>query len=111
MYHTRSGKAPEHFYALTQRELLRGTRYADSSVVLMLDLDHFKEINDTFGHSAGDIVLKKVVETCKNGHQSIDITNSCDIGKTTEWVGGLGCISNINSEHKNDNQNKMECTI
>ncbi len=39
---------------------------ATTSSVLMLDLDRFKRINDRYGHSAGDLVLKAFVETCRD---------------------------------------------
>lgn len=45
---------------LIQREIKRAERYPKKFALLMLDLDHFKEINDRFGHQRGDKVLKKV---------------------------------------------------
>ena len=41
--------------------------------VLMLDVDHFKDFNDTHGHAAGDTVLQAVAEVCRNTVRTEDI--------------------------------------
>lgn len=46
-----------------ERELARATREAYPLCVIMMDLDYFKDVNDTYGHEAGDVVLKTIAET------------------------------------------------
>lgn len=47
------------------RELTRSGRSREPVAVLMIDVDHFKEYNDTFGHSTGDLVLKAIAATLR----------------------------------------------
>ncbi|MBI4760900.1 MAG: histidine kinase N-terminal 7TM domain-containing diguanylate cyclase [Chloroflexota bacterium] len=46
-----------------ERELARAAREVYPLCIVMMDIDHFKEVNDTYGHEAGDIVLKTLAET------------------------------------------------
>jgi diguanylate cyclase (GGDEF)-like protein len=48
------------FDAKLEEEFLRSERYGTSCSLLMIDIDHFKEFNDTFGHPAGDETLRAV---------------------------------------------------
>jgi GGDEF domain-containing protein len=43
-------------------ELVRAERNGDQIAIALLDIDHFKQINDTAGHAAGDVALKQLVE-------------------------------------------------
>ena len=49
-----------------EREVARARRHNRTLTVLMMDLDHFKQINDTHGHLTGDVVLKEVAGVVKN---------------------------------------------
>lgn len=46
-----------------ERELARAAREVYPLCIVMMDIDHFKDVNDTYGHEAGDIVLKTLAET------------------------------------------------
>src|ERR1035438_3513023 len=58
---------------LFHRELERAARTKMSTSVLMLDLDHFKKINDTFGHLTGDAVLREVASRIVHSVRSYDL--------------------------------------
>jgi two-component system cell cycle response regulator len=55
------------------RECQRANRAHDSVAVLMLDVDHFKTINDTYGHLAGDQILRDVANRLMQNVRSFDI--------------------------------------
>ena len=48
-----------------ERELARAERETYPLCVIMMDLDYFKDVNDTYGHEAGDVVLKALADTVK----------------------------------------------
>jgi diguanylate cyclase (GGDEF)-like protein len=62
-----------HLFELGRREFYRARRFNRPLSVIMLDVDHFKEINDAFGHAVGDAVLHKLAQLLKSQTREIDI--------------------------------------
>ena len=61
------------FYEILQRECQRAKRYATDTALVMMDIDHFKAINDTHGHAFGDEVLVEVARTLKDTARASDV--------------------------------------
>lgn len=62
-----------HLFDLGERELARSRRFGRCMGVMMLDIDHFKMVNDQHGHAIGDQVLHALGSILKNGVREIDI--------------------------------------
>ena len=61
------------FMDQAETELIRTRRYKRPACMLMLDIDHFKKVNDTYGYAAGDTVLAATGETLRQMLRQIDI--------------------------------------
>lgn len=61
-----------HFEEAALAEWMRCQRYGRKAALLLFDLDKFKQVNDRFGHSAGDIVLRHIAQLCRKHVRDID---------------------------------------
>lgn len=61
------------FLQLGEKELKKVNRYNSSAAMMVLDLDHFKNVNDSYGHHIGDLVLIKFVECIQNELRDSDL--------------------------------------
>jgi diguanylate cyclase (GGDEF)-like protein len=62
-----------YFFERGQNELERSLRYGHELSMLILDIDHFKQVNDRFGHQAGDFVLGELAELADQSIRSTDL--------------------------------------
>jgi len=62
-----------HFFAIAEREFQRASRYDHPFSIIMLDIDQFKQVNDTHGHRVGDQVLVAVAKRCGETLRAADV--------------------------------------
>jgi diguanylate cyclase (GGDEF)-like protein len=63
----------QHFMTELERELHMLERRRAPACLVLLDLDHFKAVNDTYGHAVGDAVLKRATATCRQQLRAVDL--------------------------------------
>lgn len=61
------------FVARAETELSRQQRYGGKCSLLMLDIDHFKNINDSYGHAVGDLALQRLAMICMKTRRESDL--------------------------------------
>jgi diguanylate cyclase (GGDEF)-like protein/PAS domain S-box-containing protein len=62
-----------HFFELAEVQFAAAQRYHHSLAIMMLDVDHFKQVNDRYGHLAGDLILQMVAGECKGHLRGTDL--------------------------------------
>lgn len=62
-----------HFMERGNDEIERARRYHLPLTLLLLDIDHFKQINDRFGHPAGDKLLQVIAQACQSNARNVDL--------------------------------------
>jgi len=62
-----------HFMELAQLQFESARRFAQPLAAIMIDIDRFKQVNDTLGHAVGDEVLRAVAERVRNTLRAVDI--------------------------------------
>lgn len=62
----------DHFNRLLDAEMGRSRRYGHPLALIMIDMDYFKAINDTYGHLAGNTTLEEVAQVLRKGVRDID---------------------------------------
>lgn len=63
----------QHFERLGTAEFIRAKRFNTALTLVMIDIDDFKNINDTYGHIAGDAVLKQVAKLIADNIRELDV--------------------------------------
>ena len=62
-----------YFLTRAAQEIARARRYGSPLALAMIDLDHFKNINDAYGHQFGDVVLKELAAICRRELRAVDL--------------------------------------
>ncbi len=62
-----------YFQEVLEREIARAQRLSHPISLMMIDIDHFKQYNDTFGHPQGDVALKEIAGVLKRSIRSYDL--------------------------------------
>ena len=96
-----------HFKEVLDRELARSVRYERTLSLIMLDVDNFKDYNDTHGHPAGDEVLKTLADIISTRLRVVDCParyggeEFAVLLPETDWKGGRTVAEDIRAQMEN----------
>ncbi len=109
------------FLENAEKELARAKRYGQPFTLLLLDIDHFKKINDSLGHEAGDLALNHFALTMKKSLREVDMTGRlggeefCVLLPFTELDDGVIVAENLRKKIENTparyNNNDLPLTV
>ncbi|ACN13989.1 two domain sensory box histidine kinase (PAS/PAC domain/GGDEF domain protein) [Desulforapulum autotrophicum HRM2] len=95
-----------HFTEILSSEILRFKRFEHECCLLMLDIDHFKQINDTFGHEAGDKALKELAKTLTQTVRETDFVGRWGGGRIHGSFAGNQTFSRSKGRREDKNQHR-----
>lgn len=112
------------FNEVALREFIRAKRNKTSLSIIIMDIDHFKIVNDTYGHATGDEVLKTVAQSISTSLRSLDIfaryggeefiiclpeTSIIQATRVAERI--RSCINDLTFHDKKNNQFKISLSL
>lgn len=79
-----------HFWELSSQEVYRSIRYGTPLSLIIMDVDKFKQVNDTYGHAVGDMVLRTLAQVGRTSVRSTDMLARIGGEEFTVLLPGIG---------------------